>query len=662
MTLGPPLAVTADAPRAASGQVTPLDGGTIATTGADGTTYTLVVPPGAVGATTTVTLTPVSAVAGVPGLGSLLAAVQGTPAGLEFARAARLSITVPGGVPPTAILGLLLADDGTGAAILPLAAGATRIELELTHFSTVAIPMTALELIAIFGGSGSFFQQGYSLLATAQLTTPPDPVAVQFLLDHLFGWYDTHIRALLQAGQGQDLELLAGLEELRQWDGLRSNLEGQFGSVLLGLSPVRGRLTSRATEGRDLGATGLARAFTRANDRCLTGTAVAPRLGDAERAARVALLARDYFSLLENNQLVFPGDTDIPSPDLTPHGLDEASVASQLCARAVIDDVVEPALDPNQTGTLTVRAGVSLADGPTAIHTSVTVTFSPDPGASGAPPASPTDLDRTDAAGQAAFPVTASPAGTVEYLVCGVFHPQDFPGLFAALPLQSCRSSVGGVVVTPSQTTIAPGASRQFTAVVEGTAIQDVTWQVTGGGTITQTGLFTSNGTLGTFFVRATSVAHPTGPGSEGDAQITVTGGPPPPPPPPGGLPCTDGCLFVGTHEVCTGDECVVDPSSADRIVFLDSDDTLAGGPGRLVHPGLATNCGPTRAIQFAITVQPGGAFAGVGTCAGVQFTVQGTASDASLGYDTFLPSGLRRERFEGARFTAASAVSRKKR
>ena len=251
LTLGPPLGVTADAARAASGSITPLDGGTIQATGADGTTYTLVVPPGAVGTPTPVTLTPVSAVTGLPGPGPLLAAVQGAPAGLQFARPARLTITVPGGVPPTSVVGLLVADDGTGAELLPFVAGATQIELELNHFSTVAVPRETQELIALFGGTGSFLEQGFQLLATAQLTTPPNPVAVQFLLDHLLVWYDTHIRTLLQAGQSQDLELLAGLEELRRWDGLRQLLEDQFGNVLLGLSPVRGRLTSRGTEGRE---------------------------------------------------------------------------------------------------------------------------------------------------------------------------------------------------------------------------------------------------------------------------------------------------------------------------------------------------------------------------------------------------------------------------
>jgi hypothetical protein len=77
-----------------------------------------------------------------------------------------------------------------------------------------------------------------------------------------------------------------------------------------------------------------------------------------------------------------------------------------------------------------------------------------------------------------------------------------------------------GLAVTPASVTVAPGATVQFTAsLVGGEPLTDVTWTVSGGGTITPTGLFTSSGTLGTFVVRAESVADPT---SFGIAQVTV--------------------------------------------------------------------------------------------------------------------------------------------
>ena len=78
---------------------------------------------------------------------------------------------------------------------------------------------------------------------------------------------------------------------------------------------------------------------------------------------------------------------------------------------------------------------------------------------------------------------------------------------------------------------------------------QEVNWVVNGGGTITATGLFTSNGTPGTFNVTATSVANPQ---SVGAAVVTVTGS--------GGGgeegPCPGGCTFPGTFTFCNEGTC----------------------------------------------------------------------------------------------------------
>jgi hypothetical protein len=445
------------------------------------------------------------------------------------------------------MLGALVADDGTGAELVSLAAGGNRIKVELTHFSTVAIPTSAAELAAQLGQSG-FHETALNLLLAATQTDPPDPGLTLALLDHMGLWYDSHIRTLLDTGQSEDFALLAGLRELQQWDERRAALEQLVGDVVLGGAPVRGRLSDRATEGRTLAVTGLAQAFTRATDRCLAGTAITARLADANAAADFTFLAGDYFSSLEDTQGFYPLATPIPSPDLAAHGLDEASVRDSPCVRVVIEDVVVPDLGPGQSGTLTVVAGVSFAGGPTQFTPSVMVRFCPTPGSPGTVPPGcdqPVPFPRTTSTGQVTFPVTATADGTVRYHVCGFIHSEDFRSLFVrTLFTQPCRSSSGGVVVTPSQTTIPPGASRQFTAVVEETDIQDVTWAVQNGagGTITPTGLFTSNGILGTFFVTATSVANPA---SVGIAQVTVSDTSPPPPT---NDPCPDSCTFSGLH------------------------------------------------------------------------------------------------------------------
>lgn len=80
---------------------------------------------------------------------------------------------------------------------------------------------------------------------------------------------------------------------------------------------------------------------------------------------------------------------------------------------------------------------------------------------------------------------------------------------------------------------------QHFAVVVEGAANQAVTWTVDGGGTLTSGGLFTSNGTLGTFYVRATSEAA-----AVGVAQITVRTPPPPPP----AYPCADAACTCTRH------------------------------------------------------------------------------------------------------------------
>jgi hypothetical protein len=179
------------------------------------------------------------------------------------------------------------------------------------------------------------------------------------------------------------------------------------------------------------------------------------------------LLATDYFPTLEFNQTLYPQGTQIPSPDLAAHGLDSASVDSRLCVRVVIDDLVVPNLGPNASGTLTVLAGASFAGGPTLFTPSVGVQFCANTGSPGTSASScNSGSTRTNAAGQASFPVTATASRVVRYQVCASVHPTDFLGLALASPVLG----LGGVVVTPSQTTIAAGASRQFTAVVEETS------------------------------------------------------------------------------------------------------------------------------------------------------------------------------------------------
>jgi hypothetical protein len=100
------------------------------------------------------------------------------------------------------------------------------------------------------------------------------------------------------------------------------------------------------------------------------------------------------------------------------------------------------------------------------------------------------------------------------------FLPVSFE-LAAAQCVSGCGADVT-VSVQPGDVALTPGATRQFTASVVGSAEVGVAWAATGG-TITAAGLFTAGATPGNNFrVRATSIADPN---AFADATVTIISG-----------------------------------------------------------------------------------------------------------------------------------------
>ena len=100
---------------------------------------------------------------------------------------------------------------------------------------------------------------------------------------------------------------------------------------------------------------------------------------------------------------------------------------------------------------------------------------------------------------------------------------------FAAVFTAACGDSTGPrtastVTISPTTATIAVGGTQQFTAVVKNSKgnVLNVAgiWSVTGGGTITSTGLFTAGSTPGTSTISVSCS------GVTATATVTVTGGP----------------------------------------------------------------------------------------------------------------------------------------
>lgn len=109
--------------------------------------------------------------------------------------------------------------------------------------------------------------------------------------------------------------------------------------------------------------------------------------------------------------------------------------------------------------------------------------------------------------------------------IAGVLVAVIVAGLFmAACGDSSGPRTIRSVTITPTAPSVAVGGTVQFTAVItdsEGNVVAKTpVWSVSGGGTITQTGLFTAPNTPGTSIVSVTCSSV------TATATVTVTGGP----------------------------------------------------------------------------------------------------------------------------------------
>ena len=388
-------------------------------------------------------------------------------------------------------VGLSTTGSGAGFEGLPAGrAGDGRVLIgNITHFSYIgaAFPATVLEVIDLytFGSEGP-----YQARATTAHAAGDAAGVVQALTD----WQAALIAPPLAASATDEFALLEAMGAYVSWE-----MSRQIG---FGGLPV---LDPLAVGSKTLLADALRAALTRRLATCQA----TPDLANAEAVMRLQNVAREYFEGLQFTSLV---PDFIPAP-VALHGdlrdLDLASVLARLCVRVEIVATTFPAtMQPGVAAPLTVRAGLAFGGAAPTFTRPLQVAVT----ATGVTPAQRTGL--TDATGQ--FQTTFTPTGNSATLdILAALVDGEFPFLGLA-PLSATTRLVrtgGGVVVTPSQTTIVPGASRQFTA------NQTVTWTVNAGGSITAGGLFTSNGTAGTFLVTATSVADPS---EVGVAQVTV--------------------------------------------------------------------------------------------------------------------------------------------
>jgi|GEM_PF-6781654 len=206
-TPGPGVIVTVDEPRAAT-KTLPLEGGTLEATGADGTVYSLTIPPGALLLETTITMTPIVAISGGDLPEGALFGVDLQPSGLRLYEFAELRIAPPAPSSAASLAGFSYEGDGDDLHRYPAALDAGQILLHVIHFSGAGAkicvelcpppidpppqPITESELEAVI----------------AQLD-PHDPFYASRLAELLHAYYDLFIAPDLPRMQ-QDCEYATG--------------------------------------------------------------------------------------------------------------------------------------------------------------------------------------------------------------------------------------------------------------------------------------------------------------------------------------------------------------------------------------------------------------------------------------------------------------------
>ena len=131
---GYPISIEADAARAASGKVNAAQGGSLVATAADGTAFTLTIPPGALFEDENITMTPVRATGAFPFAGGLAAGVDLQPSGLVVLPGARLSVHTPAPISRAQETPIAWNGSGEDFFLFPPGRNGGDLELFLQHF------------------------------------------------------------------------------------------------------------------------------------------------------------------------------------------------------------------------------------------------------------------------------------------------------------------------------------------------------------------------------------------------------------------------------------------------------------------------------------------------------------------------------------------------
>lgn len=235
-----PLSLALDLDQAHKTQalITPA-GGQLSTKGADGTIYTLEIPKGALPAETTIIMTPIGKVTGLPGAATQTHAVQLEPNGLYFFQDATLSITPAKPVPLDKQVLFDFENEGKTVGLALPFLGTKDIKLRLIHFSGYGVsdggPAATQGVLTQSGGEAGLQSQAAALLQQMRLDQQAGRPTDQSLIDafnNLVDQWDEQVvkPALEAAGDScasakEAIRRAIDAERLRQIVGLPGGLK-----------------------------------------------------------------------------------------------------------------------------------------------------------------------------------------------------------------------------------------------------------------------------------------------------------------------------------------------------------------------------------------------------------------------------------------------------
>lgn len=251
------VTVTRDNAKAASA-VIPANGGTLTATGTDSSVFTLTIPDKALGGGEKITMTPLSAVNGLPFSGGLVAGVQLEPDGLQLFQMATLTIKPAKSVPIAKQVAIAYHGAGDNLYMQPLDRVAG-ISMHILHFSGAGVasgitgeieeqaknPPTdpadqvAQQIAAEVNAAIVADREG------AQAGQPPSKKVAEIAKGSLNRWFDQVVQPKVAAAQGDytltEDAINAGLAWLRmlQLLGAEDQHKAQIGRLTAQLEALR---------------------------------------------------------------------------------------------------------------------------------------------------------------------------------------------------------------------------------------------------------------------------------------------------------------------------------------------------------------------------------------------------------------------------------------